>query len=106
MNLKKIILYLLEWFIPSSTAVYIVTSVHFTWGTYLFWGYPLNLPAYAIASLVGAIIYYPLNKYVFKNNCESIKIKINGQVFFVDPLDEFEVYANPWGDYDISVEKK
>ncbi len=106
MNLKKTILYLLEWFIPSSTAVYIIAATKFTWGTYLFWGYPMNIPAYIIACFVGAIIYYPLNKYVFKNKCEPINIIINGKMMTVYPLDKIEIYTNPWGDFDISLERK
>lgn len=106
MNIKKMILYLLEWFIPSSTAVYIVAAAEFTWGTYLFWGYPMNIPAYIIACITGAIIYYPLNKYVFKNKCEEIPIDINGRKIMIRPYDKINIYANPFGDYDISLERK
>ncbi len=105
MNLKKILMYLLEWFIPSSTAVYIVAATKFTWGTYLFWGYAMNLPAYTIACIAGALLYYPINKYIFKNKCESVNITINGNTYMVDSGDEFDVYDNPWGDVDISWRK-
>lgn len=88
MNAKRIIFYLLEWLIPSSTAVYIILTAEFTWGTYLFWGYAMNVPAYIIACMVGAIIYYPINKYIFKN-CQSMNIKINGKDYKVKEGSEF-----------------
>jgi len=58
MNLKKIIIYLVEWLTPSSTAVYILMHEY--------WGYSL-LPSYFVACITGAIIFYPVNKYIFKN---------------------------------------
>ncbi len=84
MNIKKIIIYLLEWLLPSSTAIYIVASINITWGVLYFWGYPMNIPAYLIACISGAIIYYPINKYVFKNGCSSIQIQINGKPITVE----------------------
>jgi len=98
MNLKKTIMYLLEWLLPSSTAVYIIASTNFTWGTYLFWGYPMNLPAYIIACIAGALIFFPVNKYIFKNKCDAVEIKINGNIFRVNNHDEFMV------DEDMTVE--
>lgn len=89
MNVKRILMYLLEWIIPSSTAVYIVASTQFTYGTYYFWGYPLNLPAYFIACMAGAIIYYPVNKYIFKNKCEPICITVNGEIVEVKKGKEY-----------------
>ena len=83
MNIKKTIMYLLEWIIPSSTVVYIVMATKFTWGTFVFWGYSMNIPAYLIACFVGAVIYYPLNKYIFKTGCHPVKIKVNGIPFEV-----------------------
>jgi len=68
MKLKKLTIYLLEWLIPSSTAVYIILAQQITWGTYNFWGYDMNLPAYTVACVTGAIIYYPVNKYIFKRD--------------------------------------
>ncbi len=90
MNIKKVIMYLLEWLIPSSTAVYIVLATKFIWGTYLFWGYAMNVPAYIIACIAGAIIYYPINKYIFKN-CQSMNIKINGKDYKVKEGMELDI---------------
>lgn len=78
MKLKKVIMYLLEWLIPSSTAVYIILATKFDWGTYFFWGYPMNMPAYVIACITGALLYYNVNKYIFKTSCDPIEITVNG----------------------------
>lgn len=59
--------------------MYIVAATKFSWGTYVFWGYPMNLPAYGLACIAGAVIYYPLNKYVFGKKCNEIEITINGK---------------------------
>ncbi len=83
MNIKKTIMYLLEWLVPSSTAIYIIMAQQFAWGTYYFWGYGMNLPAYVVACISGAIIFYPINKYIFKHDCSTITIKINGKDFHV-----------------------
>ena len=91
MNYKKTIIYLLEWLTPSSTAVYIVMSQKFLWGTYYFWGYGMNLPAYIIACISGAILFYPINKYIFKTGCHPIKIKVNGKQFEVLEGTELQV---------------
>jgi len=53
----KLLLYILEWLIPTSTAVYIY--LHDYKGVDM-------IAAYLVACTVGAIIYYPLNRYVFK----------------------------------------
>ncbi len=59
MKLKKWALYWTEWLIPSSTAIYIV--LHDFLGVGM-------LPAYFIGSLSAGIIFYPLNKYIFKKD--------------------------------------
>ncbi len=91
MNIKKTIIYLIEWLLPSCTAIYIIMSQQFTWGTYYFWGYGVNLPAYMIACILGAIIFYPINKYIFKHNYNLITIKVNGKTFKVKDGIEIEV---------------
>ena len=53
----KTVLYIFEWMIPSSTAVFIYLNNYLS---------VEMLPAYLIASMAGAIIYYPVNKYIFK----------------------------------------
>lgn len=92
MELKKFILYLLEWLTPSCTAVYIVLTDKISWGTYILWGYSVNIPSYIIASLTGAAIFYYLNKYIFKKKDESIEITINGMVYHAYPNDTFMVW--------------
>ena len=90
MNIKKILIYLAEWLIPSSTAIYIIAAANFTWGTYLFWGYAMNIPAYLIACMAGACIYYPVNRYIFKNRCEAIDIIVNTKHLTVNNGDIIE----------------
>jgi len=58
-RLKKMSLYWAEWLIPSSTAAYIILH---EW-----YGYNM-IPSYIVASLLPGIIYYPLNKYIFKKD--------------------------------------
>jgi hypothetical protein len=106
MNIKKMILYVSKFFIPSGTAAYIIVTNSFNWGTYLFWGYSMNIPAYIISCIIAAIIYYPLDQYVFKSKCEEIPIDINGRKIMIRPYDKIDVYADPWGDYDISLERE
>jgi hypothetical protein len=78
MELKKFILYLIEWLTPSCTAAYIVLSDKIHWGTYIFWRYSINIPSYILASLAGAAIFYYLNKYIFKAEDVGIEVTING----------------------------
>jgi len=91
MQIKKTIIYLLEWLLPSSTAVYIIVSQHIGWGVMYFWDYPMNIPAYLIACISGAILYYPINKYVFKNGCDPIEIYINDEPISVEKGDNIQV---------------
>jgi len=90
MNIKNIIIYLLEWLIPSSTLVYIVASVNILWGNITVYDYTLNLPAYLIACVAGAIIFYPVNKYIFKHECKTITITVNGVKQIVKEGDEIK----------------
>lgn len=59
MILKKWALYWAEWLIPSSTAVYIV--LHDVYGFSM-------IPAYFAGSIFAGIIFYPVNKYIFKKD--------------------------------------
>jgi hypothetical protein len=92
MELKKFILYIIEWLTPSCTAAYIILTDKISWGTYIIWGYPVNIPSYIIASLAGAAVFYYLNKYIFKSSGELFGITINGIPITVYPQDEITIY--------------
>jgi hypothetical protein len=83
MNIKKIILYLLEWLLPSCTVFYLIISKYIIMGTYNIFGLSLNVPSYILASLLGAGMFYYLNKYIFRSEHKEINITINGSPHIV-----------------------
>ena len=87
MDIKKTIIYMIEWILPSSTAIYIIVSQKILWGTLYFWGYGMNIPSYLIACTVGAIIFYPVNKYIFKH--DRVLIIIDGKKIEIKNGDKF-----------------
>ena len=59
MKLRKWALYWAEWLLPSSTAIYIILHEYFSIEMIL---------AYFIGSISAGIIFYPVNKYIFKKD--------------------------------------
>jgi len=94
MKLKKFILYLMEWLTPSCTAAYIVLTDKIQWGTYMFWGYAVNIPSYILASLAGAAIFYYLNKYIFKSDVKEVIVTVDGSTYTMRDGDNIRAVNN------------